>query len=171
MGKSKPAERVRSVFLFSYGEHEWDDGEADEEEFAQRFLQEAHKQSWTPGKARDPKDLDYYMAPEVTTVEELRAHCEEVLADFEYPEGTLDAPFEKLAAKLKSEGWKFVSGKFQEFEANHIDTTVYVVLEKIAQKPAKKKAAARKPTQKATTKKTPAKKSKTAKKPAAKKKK
>jgi hypothetical protein len=170
MAKSK-AESARSVFLFSYHEHDWDTGEEEQGDFTQRFLQEAQQRSWAPVEAGTPDEIDQYLDPEVTTVEALRAWCEEVLSDYEYPEGTLDAPFAKLNAKMKAEGWKFVSGVFYEFEGNHNDTEIFVVLEKTAQRPPAKKAPTKKPTTKKPPKKTPAKKPKTAKKPAAKKKK
>jgi hypothetical protein len=120
---------VRRVFVFDYREHEWDDGEADDEAFAERFLQMTLRQDWVENEAAGSGDLGYYIAPGVTTAEALRAHCEGVLADYEYPEGTLDAPFAKLAAKVEAEGWRFVGGKFQEFEANHTDTKIFAVLE------------------------------------------
>lgn len=163
MGKSKPpAEGTRIVFVFNYNEHEWYDDNATDETFAQIRQQVAPQLNWTLAPV-DP-NLDYYRAALVTTVEELQAHCEEVIANYEYPEGTLDAPFAKLATKMKSESWNFVGGRFQEFSANYTNTEIHVVLEKTAQKPAKK-AAAKKPTKKAS-----AKKPKAAKKPAAKKK-
>lgn len=159
MGKSKPpAAGARTLFLFSFHEHEWDVETEEEGESAQLMLQRAHEQNWNA--VTGPGRIEEYIDPEVTTIEDLWARVEEVMEDYEAPEGMFEIPFNKLKAKMKAERWKFVSGEFFEFEGNHNDTEIFAVLEKTRRQAATK----------AATKKAPAKKKPIAKKkPAAKK--
>jgi hypothetical protein len=52
------------------------------------------------------------------------------VAEQHEPEEVVQIPFDKLAALMAHGGWSFVGGDFMEFEGNHNDTEITVVLEK-----------------------------------------
>lgn len=159
MGKSqKPTATVRRAFQFSFREHSAiDHGQCNSKEaYEQALFQAMQNQNWTELELRRPTDIEWYIEPEVTTVDGLQALFLGTFAE-EIPlqESVLRFPFDKLRAMLTATGWRFISGTFSIFESHHNDTEIRAVLEMSEdQAPAKKApkpVAKKKPAKKAPT--------------------
>ena len=118
------------VFLFTFNEHEHFDDVEDADEAARVLLQHARRQGWE-AVSRPPALLEECREQP----EELRASLESALLGEDLPaeaqavlREAIRVPFDKLAAKIAAEGWTFAGGQLWEFEGNHNDTEIYVVL-------------------------------------------
>jgi hypothetical protein len=126
-------QRVR--FVFSYGEHEpWlpPDAPPEGEAVNQAFVRHLRQREWEPvGPAGD--DFSSYCHPDIRSVADLAAVVREnYMGDPDQPDEVVELPFVKLAALMDRGGWSFVGGDFLEFEGNHNDTELTVVLERKA---------------------------------------
>jgi hypothetical protein len=50
------------------------------------------------------------------------------MGDPNQPPEVVELPFEKLAVLMAAGNWRFVGGDFMEFEGNHNDTEITVIL-------------------------------------------
>jgi hypothetical protein len=124
-------ERMR--FVFSYGEHEpWLPPDAPQESEAvdQAFVRFVGGREW---ERQGPvaNDLSRYCDPAIQSIGDLMHRAREFIVDGGgYPDELVQIPFDKLAELMTRGGWSFVGGSFMEFEGNHNDTEIEVVLER-----------------------------------------
>ena len=123
----------RMRFVFSYGEHDpWlpPGGPQEGEAVTQAFLRHLRMREWEPvGSAGD--DFSGYCDPNFRSIAVLAAFVREnYVGDPEQPDEVVELPFVKLAALMDRGGWSFVGASFMEFEGNHNDTEITVVLER-----------------------------------------
>ena len=123
---------TRRVFMFSYHEHDWVGGVEGQEAAGQAILQMVTGQEWTPVDTFGPEAIEQNYDPDTKSVDDLMARVREILVDeWELPLKAVQIPFGKLKAIIARDGWVFVSGWFCEFEGNHNDSEIHVVLEKM----------------------------------------
>jgi hypothetical protein len=126
----------RMQFVYSYGEHDpWlpPDGLQEDEAVMRAFVHHLRKREWEQaGLAGD--DLSRHCDPKFRCVADLAAYVREnYLGDPEQPDEVVELPFVKLAALMDGGGWSFVGAHFMEYEGNHNDTELTVVLERKVQ--------------------------------------
>ena len=131
MGQNNTPTGERRAFVFRYDEHEWMGDVKGAEPFAQRMLLQADVQTWAAVPVSTPNAIEQHTDPEITSLDDLRARVEEsLIEEADLPPEVVRLPFKKLHSMMKRSGWRFVSGTFLEFEGNHNDTEIHVVLEK-----------------------------------------
>jgi hypothetical protein len=128
----------RVKLVFSYGEHEaWlpPDAPQEGEAVAREFVRHLREREWKQvGPAGD--DLSGDCDPDIRSLADLASVVREnYLGDPDQPDEVVELPFVKLAALIDCGGWSFVGGDFMEFEGNHNDTEITVVLERDAPGP------------------------------------
>jgi hypothetical protein len=123
----KPGQQVK--FVFNYRECHAPEvppgGWTDE-----AFLEQLKERDWEQqGSAED--DLADSCEPEITSIADLLHRARQYfVAEEEQPDDVVQIPFEKLAALMARGRWSFVGGDFMEFEGNHNDSEIIVILEK-----------------------------------------
>jgi hypothetical protein len=91
------------------------------------FVRQLEARDWEQGPDED--DLFDYCDPEVESIGDLMDRAREYFVDEEdQPDEVVQIPFDKLAALMSRGGWSFVGGLFEEFEGNHNDTEITIVL-------------------------------------------
>ncbi len=118
-----------SLYQFSYDEHNWGD-EVDSQETAEAMmLHMAHTRSWESRPISDEVVNRYngFSLPELEAAV-LAGILEYMPSNKALAAEIVHAPFHKLQEKLTQEGGQFVGGSFYEFEGNHNDTLIYVVV-------------------------------------------
>jgi hypothetical protein len=103
----------------------------------QAFVQMVAMEQWQKQKEWAVKNSDEEEAEdeefdeEFTSVDELVERLREY-ADESGPwfADVVQFPVEKLKSLMARDGWRFVSGSLWEFEGNHNDTEIHVVLER-----------------------------------------
>jgi hypothetical protein len=120
-------------FVFSYGEHEpWlaPDAPQEDEAVTRAFLRHLRKREWEQqGPVAD--DLSDYCDPDIVSLDDLINRARDFfVVENDYPEELVQIPFDKLAALMAHGGWSFAGGNLMEFEGNHNDTEITVVLER-----------------------------------------
>lgn len=117
------------LYQFSFDEHNWGD-EVDSQETAEAMmLQMAHSRSWESRPISDEAVNRYnsFSLPELEAA--VLAGILEYMPDNKaFAAEIAHASFHKLQEKLAQEGGQFVGGSFYEFEGNHNDTLIYVVV-------------------------------------------
>jgi hypothetical protein len=122
---------TRSVFMFSFREHEWMTDVEGEEEFdlmASQFIQQG---TWTWVEAKTQGEIDRYCDDATERYADFAGRVRESLEEMNVPEELAKVPFDKLEELMGRDGWTFAGGTFYEFEGNHNDTEIFVVLKKI----------------------------------------
>jgi hypothetical protein len=124
-GKLAAGQQVR--FVFNYHEchapdvppEGWED---------QEFLRQLQDRDWEQqGSAKN--DLSDYCDPEIESLDELMDRVRQYFVDEEdQPDEVVQIPFDKLAVLMSRGSWSFVGGGFMEFEGNHNDSEITVVL-------------------------------------------
>jgi hypothetical protein len=93
------------------------------------FVRQLGERDWEQqGTAED--DLFRCCDSEIQSIDNLKDRVQEYfVAEEKQPDEVVQIPFEKLAVLLRG-GWSFVGGDFVEFQGNHNDSEITVVLEK-----------------------------------------
>lgn len=126
----KPTGQQRVMFVFDYHECHADDvprggwtGEDD-------FLRQLKGRAWEQKDAAE-EILSGYGDSEIQSIDALTDRVREFfVAENGQPEEVVQIPFDKLTALMTQGSWSFVGGSFMEFEGNHNDSEITVVLEK-----------------------------------------
>jgi hypothetical protein len=125
-GKRTGGQQVK--FVFNYHEHLGPDVPPEGWAGVEDFVRQLKEREWEQqGPAAD--DLSRDCDPEVQSIDDLMDRAREYFVDGEnQPEEVVQIPFKKLAALMARGGWSFVGGGFLEFEGNHNDSEITVVL-------------------------------------------
>ena len=116
----------RGYFVFSFHEHEAEWTVAD-----QGMVQTAAQEEWVLEETGAPNAFEERCIEEIETVELLRTLVRATMVgEWKLPPQVVELPFQKLRVLIAREGWRFVGGDFLEFEGNHNDTEIRVVLER-----------------------------------------
>jgi hypothetical protein len=117
---------VRCYFVFSFHEHEakWTGTD-------QGMMQTAAQENWVLEETGASNAFEERCIERIETVELLRTFVRAMMVGGrKLPPQVVQLPFEKLKALIAREGWRFVGGDFLDFEADHNDTEIRVVLER-----------------------------------------
>jgi len=123
--------RTRVVYVFSYREHGDQSPHVaalESDDFWQEFIRLLREFDWEQDTESDPSWL---YEPELHSLDELQAHVREYFPR-EDPDAQWRIPFEKLATLMTVGNWSFAFGTLIEFEGNHNDTEIHVVLERVS---------------------------------------
>jgi hypothetical protein len=118
-------------FVFNY--HECHAPDVPPEGWAgmEEFLGQLKEREWEQQDSTED-DLSRDCSPEVRSVDDLMDRAWQFfVSENDHPEEVVQVPFDKLAALMACGGWSFVGGSFMEFEGNHNDTEITVVLERM----------------------------------------
>jgi hypothetical protein len=122
----------RMRFVFSYGEHEpWLSRNVpqDVEDVTQAFLRHLRAREWEQ-VGPVVEDVSGYCHPDIRSVADLATVVRDnYMGDADQPDEVVELPFVKLAALMDRGGWSIVGGYYMDFEGNHNDTEISVVLE------------------------------------------
>ncbi len=122
------------LFVFDYHEFHADDVPPEGWAGEQDFLRQLKERDWEQ-RASDEDDeddhLSRYCDSEIRSIDDLMERVRDFfVAENGHPEEVVQIPFEKLAALMARGAWSFAGGTFMEFEGNHNDSEITVVLEK-----------------------------------------
>ena len=118
-----------SVFQFSYDEHGW---QVDGEDAARdALLKAAAEQPWVLVEGVEQAKAKGYCDEGVETLDDLlRLISATIVEDWNMPVEAVKIPLDRLDEMLRRDGWVFIGGSFMEFEGNHNDSEIHVVLRK-----------------------------------------
>jgi hypothetical protein len=132
MGTTEAKSKEHALFVFSFQEHKneevWNALQGgDEEELLQVFA----GLEWELVRTGVPGAFATRCSADIENVAALKECLREMTVDtWDVSEAVVEVPFDKLSALMKKDGWRFVGGSFLEFDGNHNDTEIRVVLER-----------------------------------------
>lgn len=125
---TKSPSRLR-LFRFSYDEHQWLDDDDDPQDV---MLKAAREQPWEPKEELTQAEAELHRDEDILTLDDLEERvCATLVNEWDLPREAVQIPLRRLAELMQREGYRFVGGSFLEFEGNHNDTEIEVVLEKL----------------------------------------
>lgn len=120
----------RSVFMFSYNEHQWetDGGDWTPED---EILRQAATRTWARLEEVAPEQAEKYCDEEIRSLDDLMSLVRGVVVEeWGMPVEAAKTPIDKMRERMAREGWDFVGGSFNELEGNHNDSEIFVVLDR-----------------------------------------
>jgi hypothetical protein len=118
-------------FVFGYHEHEgpsYSGPPRPREDEEREMVREVRQWEW---EQEGPADLSRDCDQNIRSLADLMTRAREfIVEEGGYPDELVQIPFDKLAVLMDRGGWSFVGGDFMEFEGNHNDTEITVVLER-----------------------------------------
>jgi hypothetical protein len=121
------------MFVFDYHECHADDVPPEGWAGEQDFLRQLQGRDWEQQDATED-DFSGYYDSEIRSIDDLMDRVRDFfVTENGEPEEVVQIPFEKLAALMARGAWSFVGGSFMEFEGNHNDSEITVVLEKASE--------------------------------------
>jgi hypothetical protein len=107
--------------------------EVNDQAFVQMVAMEPwqKQKEWAVANSDDESAEDDEFDEEITSVDELVERLREYAGDSgPWFADVVRFPVEKLKSLMDRDGWRFVSGSLWEFEGNHNDTEIHIVLER-----------------------------------------